>query len=260
MAHQKFSYYINKVEDKLVEVESNMEKYMAYFNPWKGNEGKHIFCRNTALTLPRMFWLIVSRIVGTLPVALGDFFLQLGLKAPLKSSFSMKRMLIRSDFFSMMNDNLVSEFYKGGDVRKWHGYVLLSCDGSRLALPDVKELGAHFGICHSNRGEELYPMAKACVFQDTLNNITVKAALEAKDTDERSTFKSYFREASALTGADTIMLLDKGYFSYLLMYLMIKEGQKFVMKARQAPWREAFIESGKPQATVRITPSRSTAV
>lgn len=260
MAHQKFSYYINKLEDKLVEVENNMEKYAAYFNSWNGKEGKNVFCRHTTLTLRVMFWLIVSRIVTTLPVALSEFFMQLGLKAPLKSSFSMKRRLIGSDFFSMMNAELVREFYKGGDVRKWHDYVLLSCDGSRLALPDVEELGELFGLYHSSRGEELYPTAKACVFQDTLNNITVKATVETKDTDERLSFESYFRDASALTGAETIMLLDRGYFSYLTIYKMIKNRQKFVMKARSAPWRTEFIDSGKPQRTVRITPSRATAV
>lgn len=254
---------INALEDKLVSIGKDMDGNAEYFNSWNPEDPSgrsSVFSRHTRLTLPVMFWLIVSRIVESLPAALDSFFSALDLPSPSKSAFSMKRALIKSGFFKFMGDTLAEEFYKSGCVRKWHGYVLLSCDGSRVALPDIEGLGERFGWYHTYKGERLYPSAKACLFQDTLNNITVYASLEPKDRDERHTFGEHFEEAAGITGDRTIMLLDRGYFSYLTMYRMMRRNIKFVMKARDLPWREDFIKSGRKQQTVTIRTSRATSI
>lgn len=263
MAHKLFSSIINVIEDKLVSVETNIESYNEYFHSWhsKAPSGKtEVFCRHTKLTLRIMFWLIVSRIVQTLPVALDGFFSALGLPAPSKSAFSMKRTVISHGFFQFMGETLVKEYYKSDSVKTWRGYVLLACDGSRLALPDVKELGECYGWYHTYQGAPLYPAAKICVFQDTLNNITVHAAVEPKDMDERYAYERYYEKAIELTGHRTIMLLDRGYFSYQIIYLMIRNGLKFVIKARDLPWRNEFLRSGRKSQTIEIRPSRDTSI
>lgn len=263
MAHHLFDYIINALENKLVSVESDMEMYREYFNSWhpKGPSGiVKVFSRNTILTLPVMFWLIVSRIIQSLPVALDSFFSALNLPSPTKSAFSMKRTVIKSSFFQLMENVLIEKFYKSDSVKKWRNFTLVSCDGSRIALPEIEELGRRFGWYHTYQGEELYPSAKACVFQDTLNNITVYAALEPKDKDERYSFEEHFEEVISVTGSKTIMLLDRGYFSYLTMYLMIKKNIKFVMKARELPWRDEFLRSGRKQQTIRINPTKTTSI
>ena len=263
MAHQIFNHMINTLEAKLVSVENEFDRNSKYFNGWNAkNETDHIevFRRKTRYTLRVMFWLIVSRIVHTLPVALDSFFSTLGLPVPSKSGFSMKRKVLKSGFFRMMNRTLVHDFYQGKSVKKWHDYVLLACDGSRIALPDVKELGEKFGYYHTSQGDELYPSGKACIFQDPLNNITLCAELVGKDEDERYTFEEHYRGAASLSGSKTIFLLDRGYFSYNIIYLLDKNGFKFVMKARDMPWRKEFLSSGKKQQVITIKPSRSTSV
>lgn len=263
MAHHLFDYIINALENKLVSVESDMEMYREYFKSWHPKDPSGIvkvFSRNTILTLPVMFWLIVSRIIQSLPVALDSFFSALNLPSPTKSAFSMKRTVIKSSFFQLMENVLIEKFYKSDSVKKWRNYTLVSCDGSRIALPEIEELGRRFGWYHTYQGEELYPSAKACVFQDTLNNITVYAALEPKDKDERYSFEEHFEEVISVTGSKTIMLLDRGYFSYLTMYLMIKKNIKFVMKARELPWRDEFLRSGRKQQTIRINPTKTTSI
>lgn len=247
----------------MVSIETNIEGNSEYFNYWKRKDGTasgRIFCRKTPLGLKSIFWLVVSRIVRTLPVALDQFFSGLGLPSPTKSAFSMKRALVKSTLFERVGRSMVRDFYRSGPVKKWRGYVPLACDGTRLALPEVDALGDRFGMYHTYQGEDLYPSARASVFQDTLNNITVDACVEAKDTDERHTFEQRFRLASRLTGSKTIMLLDRGYYSYLLLYLMVKEGQKFVMKGRDSSWAREFLRSGRMQSTVSVKPSRDTAV
>ena len=263
MAHQIFNHMINVIESKLVSVESEMDRNSEYFNSWQPNSEDSqvkVFSRKTKYTLRVMFWLIVSRIVRSLPVALDSFFSALGLPAPSKSGFSMKRKVLRSGFFRMINHTLVEDFYQGDNVRRWHGYVLLACDGSRIALPDVRELGEVFGYYHTYQGDELYPSGKACVFQDTLNNITVCAEMVGKDEDERHTFEEHYEVAARLTGIKTIFLLDRGYFSYNIMYLLIKKGYGFVMKARATPWRKEFLNSGRRQQTRTIRPSKTTTI
>ena len=263
MAHLLFNHMINVLESKLVSVETELDRNADYFNGWHTNDETDrlkVFCRKTQYTLRVMFWLIVSRIVHSLPVTLDSFFSVLGLPVPTKSGFSMKRKVIRSGFFRMMNQTMMADFYHGKSVKKWHDYVLLACDGSRIALPNVKELGEAFGYYHTYQGEELYPSGKACIFQDTLNNLTVCAELVGKDEDERHTFEAHYRSVATQIGSKTIFLLDRGYFSYNIMYLLDKDGYKFVMKARDTPWRRNFLKSGRKQQVISIKPSRATSI
>lgn len=257
MTHKVFVTLVNAVNDKLV----SMRGQKKYFNGWKDSVDGSPFCRKTKLTLQIVFWLIVSRIVQSLPISLASFFDQLGLPIPTKGAFSMKRMLIKSELFEDVNKSIVKEIYTPEhSMKTWKGYIIVACDGSRVALPNVVELGEAFGWYHTYQGARLYPCAKAAIFQDTLNNITVLAALVGKDTDERYTFEANYAEANALVGGKSIMPIDRGYFSYLLMYLMIKDGQLFVMKSRNTAWQADFLSSGKKEDTIEIRPSRSTSI
>lgn len=257
MAHTLFSKIVNAINESIVFQSARKE----YFNPWKPTaEAANVFRRKTRLTLPVVFWLIVSRVVRSLPVALSSFFDQLQLPTPCKSAFSMKRSLIKSGFFEDINSTLVSKYYEDKTkVKTSNGYVVLACDGSRIALPDVAELGEAYGY-YNLKGQRLYPCAKAAIFQDTLNNITVMARLVDRDEDERRTFADCFADAARLAGGKTIMTMDRGYFSYLMIFLMNKGNQLFVMKSRNTPWRKAFIDSGRKEGLARIVPSRATSV
>lgn len=258
-----FSNGINTLQDKLVEISEHIFDHPEYFNNWGGKENtkdSHVFQRKCKLSLASVFWLIVSKIVRTLPVALDSFFGQLDLPVPGKSAFSQKRRLIKSEFFSDMNKALVEGYYRQGEYRTWKGYVVLACDGSRIALPDIEELGEEFGYYHSARGQQLYPCAKAALFHDNLNNITVLAEIVHKDMDERYSFERMFGEANERVGGRSIINIDRGYFSYLLIFKMIMAHQFFIMKAKTTPWARDFLNSNRKEATVRITPSRSTSI
>lgn len=258
MASSLFTNIVNTIQERIVYLSSKPE----YFNPWNdGSDPGNVFCRKTKLTLKIIFWLIVSRIVQSLPVSLSAFFDQMNLPIPSKGAFSMKRALIKSSFFEDISNRMVWQYYHATNkLKTFHGYVVLACDGSRIALPDVDELGQYYGYYHTYQGENLYPAAKSAIYQDTLNNITVLARLVGKDEDERQTFEDTFSCANKLAGGNTIMTIDRGYFSYLLMYLMIKSHQFFVMKSRSTVWQRKFIESGKEEMTVRISPSKATSI
>lgn len=257
MAHTLFCKIINVIQETIV-LKSTQEKY---FNSWKGSKNSgQCFSRKTKLTLEIVFWLIVSRIVQSLPVSLASFFDRMNLRIPTKGAFSMKRSLIKSEFFEDISQRVVTEYYaRCESLKKWHGYVVLACDGSTVALPDVEELGKEYGY-YRGTGGNLYPSAKVAIFQDTLNNITVLAKCVHKNVDERQTFMENFIRANELAGGKTIMTLDRGYFSYLLMYLMIKNRQPFVMKACEVPWKKAFLRSRKKETVVNIVPTKTTAI
>lgn len=257
MAHKNFLEISNNINDVLVRMSGNPE----YFNAWKeGENPANAFTRNTKLTLRVIFWLIVSRVVRSLPVALLDFFNDMGLPAPTKGALSMKRALIKSKLFEDVNGALVRKLYTDRRaVKTFKGHPVLACDGSRIALPNVVELGEKYGW-YTLLGNKLYPAAKACVFQDTLNNITVLGRLVGKDEDARRTFRDCFERANELVGGDSIMVLDRGYFSFLMIFLMMEKGQLFVLKSRNTPWVKDFLASGKKQQTVKIVPGRNTSI
>lgn len=49
-------------------------------------------------------------------------------------------------------------------------------------------------------------------------------------------------------------------FSYNVIYLMIKNNVKFVMKAKKLPWTSEFVSSGRKQQTMTVKPSRYTSI
>jgi hypothetical protein len=68
-----------------------------------------------------------------------------------KGAFSKARQLLNSYAFMRLNEVAVDTFYETASYDKWLGHRLLSCDGSRLVLPNhptvIEEFGQHkFGL------------------------------------------------------------------------------------------------------------------
>ena len=65
-----------------------------------------------------------------------------------KSAFVQCRKKIQPEVFKYLNDRLVEEFYTDNEasVKLWSDFRLLAVDGSRITLPNSKELASEYGF------------------------------------------------------------------------------------------------------------------
>ncbi|MEX2415500.1 MAG: hypothetical protein WD424_05100 [Paenibacillaceae bacterium] len=63
-----------------------------------------------------------------------------------KQSFSEARQKLSSVAFTLLNDELIREFYADDDLKiRYKGFRLLAIDASILELPNTKEIQKTFG-------------------------------------------------------------------------------------------------------------------
>ena len=255
-----FMCFINKLDEEIVSAYEDLERRKDYFSHYN-NAGGDVFTRTTPLSLRNMIWFMIQRPTGDLPFELFKFLEPQSMMAG-KSAYSLKRKLIMPNFIRRLMDAEVELFYNLFQPKCWNGHLLVAIDGTMLSLPNRPELLDHFGGIKDSAGNMIYPACQATIAHDVLNNVTLQAEIVKKNQAERVTFEDmYGTLLSRKLPAPILLLLDRGYFSYKLIYWMMRDGVPFVMKTRnEYPWVKSFLESGKKSLWTDITPSRDTSI
>ena len=139
----------------------------------------------------------------------------------------------------------------------WHGMSVFAIDGSKYTLPATRAIRQEFdptsGLEHPGKGH--YPQCLVSTLYDVFRRLPVARTIVSVQGSERE-------EAAMLLSAvptKSIILFDQGYPSYGLFHRLTKTfRQYFVFRCPATstfPAVEAFIKSGKPEATIWITPS-----
>jgi hypothetical protein len=166
-----------------------------------------------------------------------------------KGAFSQARAKLKPEAFSELNDNVNGTFYDQAPYLAWHNMRLLSCDGSRLMLPNHESIREEFGE-HSFGPKADSPRSLAlCSFlYDPLNLLTLDAQLSPYASSER---EMLYRHLEKVESGD-LLLLDRGYPSLSLMFELTARGIHFCMRMKEDWWLQVkdFVESGDRQRLV----------
>jgi hypothetical protein len=102
-----------------------------------------------------------------------------------KSAFVQRRKKIKPEIFKHLSDSLIKEFYTDNDdaIRLWKGFRLLAVDGSRITLPDTKELEALYGRT-KNQSKTGVVQARVSVLYDVLNQFVIDGKLASLSVGE----------------------------------------------------------------------------
>jgi hypothetical protein len=138
----------------------------------------------------------------------------------------------------------------------WHGLSVYAIDGSKYTLPATKalrhEFDQHSGLDQAGKGH--YPQCLVSTLYDVFRRLPVARTIVSIHGSERE-------EAAALlpyVPAKSVLLFDRGYPSYDLFRRLTTSRQTFVFRCPASstfPAVEAFVASGKVEATLWITPS-----
>jgi len=175
-----------------------------------------------------------------------------------KSAFVQKRAKIKPEVFKYLSQIIIENTYTESNsaIRRFHGFRILSVDGSKLTLPHTEELKKEFGES-KNQTNTGVVQAKVSVLYDVLNFLALDSELGKLETGER---ELALRHSSHWRSNDLI-IYDRGYPSYDFIYEHIKGGVDYIRAASTySDAVKCFVASGKKSSVVSFFPNKKKSI
>lgn len=173
-----------------------------------------------------------------------------------QSAFIQSRNKIKPEVFKHLNSTIVDEFYTDNDlsIKLWKGFRLLAVDGSRINLPDTKELADKFGLS-KNQTKTVTVQARCSVLYDVLNNFVLDSKLTSLSIGESTIAKEHLLKAQV----GDLIIYDRGYPSFALIHEHNELNIDFLFRVKVGFSNvvKAFVESNKTSQIVEIKPSQN---
>lgn len=240
----------------------NYELNSAEFSSHSKDGQDRVFVRERKLTVKNLIVLIMS-LNRSVQRGLDEFFTKLNssdytIREAGKSAFSQARAKLSEQGFVRLNTVAVNTFYDQCEYYAWYCHRVLAVDGTRLLLPNHTTVKEEFGTCMMGRGNgRERSMASASLLYDVLNQITLDAQLapykntQGKSGSERAMLEQHMEH----TEKGDLLLMDRGYPSIALFFLLIAQGVEFCARMKGSWWKEVrkFRESENKEAIVSFS-------
>ena len=152
-----------------------------------------------------------------------------------KQAISHARQGISPLLFVELFNLSVDIFYRNISVRKtWNGLHVFAIDGSKIELPNSKELFENFGeMFNTHKPEEKYAQALASIVYDVLDDYIVHASLNRFLAPEREAALEHLQNLEALgIYKDSVVVFDRGYYSESMFRYCVEHGHYCVMRIK----------------------------
>jgi hypothetical protein len=220
---------INKIKNKISSTEF-IEKHRA---------SDKAFTRKRVFTFQILFSILINILKSCLSTELDNFLKNLSNSAFLVSmatdgAFSKARKKLKESAFVELFQIITSDFYNNFEYKRWHGYRLIACDGTKLNLPRNASTIKAFGKS-SNQREGFYVQAQVSALYDVLNEFIIDAHIDHVKTGERTLLGKHL---PFLQPTD-ILLADRGYPSFWLLAYLLKHRVNFCLRTSTVnTWKE----------------------
>ena len=169
-----------------------------------------------------------------------------------KSAFTQARAKLNEWAFIRLNEVAVKSFYDNAAYDIWHGMRIVSVDGTRLLLPNSQNIKAEFGVYNVGRNADApRSIALGSICYDMLNNIIIDAQLASYSECESNLLVKHLEKLDK----DDLLLLDRGYPSYWLFFLLTAKKINFCVRMKDHWWKEveAFQKSSDNERIVEFS-------
>lgn len=222
------------------------------------------FTRNRKQTFSGALLFMMNRITKTLSIEIDNFIRvlkhsQVAMPSSMftKSAFVQYRKKIKPEVFKQLSDNLINEFYTDNEdsIKLWRSFRLLAVDGSRLTLPNTKELQEEFGIA-KNQSNSPVTQGRISVLYDVLNGFVIDGILSPLSQPEKELALSHL----TCSKKGDLIIYDRGYPSFEMIYEHRKLNIDFLFRVQSNFNNQvkAFITSDKQMQIVKIYPGKNT--
>jgi hypothetical protein len=152
-----------------------------------------------------------------------------------KSAFTQARSKLDPWAFRRLNDIAVNTFYSENEVYTWYGMRTLSVDGSRLVLPNHQSVREEFGAHKFGpKADSEKSLALCSMLYDVLNLVNIDAQIAPFTASERELLYLHMEKLMP----NDLLLLDRGYPSIALFFLLMAKGVEFCVRMKENWWLE----------------------
>ncbi|WP_261344000.1 IS4 family transposase [Candidatus Uabimicrobium amorphum] len=191
------------------------------------------FTRERKLPFSRLMVFMIRKSIKSIQNRLNEFVKDLltNFTTVTSGAYTKARKKLNYTAFIELNKQAVVEtLYEDEDYRKYKGFRLCAIDGSKVRLPNEKEIEEHFGtIRYKNKNisvEGSHAFATVSVLYDLLNEIAIDSEIGHCKKDEELFAYKHFQHANE----NDLILFDRGYCSYTLLAHLCKKGINFVVR------------------------------
>ncbi len=218
------------------------------------------FIRERLLSFPTLIYYFINLPKGAYQNELDNYYktlahLECAEHFVSKAALCKARNKIKFEAFVELNQDANNYFRENMAPHKWHGFNLLTTDGSTVRLPKQESVIDFFGDLKPNNGKAC-PLGRVSQLYDVLNETTIDAILSPIKVGERELAAQHYLNLLP----DDLILLDRGYPAYWLFNLILSQGANFCARISCTKWRiiRKFFESGKNEKIISLNaPSSS---
>ncbi len=166
-----------------------------------------------------------------------------------KGAFTQARSKLSHEVFIKLNESVNNTFYSEAPYMVWNNMRIVSVDGTRLVLPNHKSIKEEFGEHgFGPHADSKRSLAIGSFLYDPINMLTLDAQIAPYASSERELL---YKHLDKVQKGD-LLLLDRGYPSLALIFLLKAKGIQFCMRMKEDWWLSVkkFSESGKTQKIV----------
>lgn len=173
-----------------------------------------------------------------------------------KGALTQARAKLNPWAFQRLSEVTVNTFYTHSPYTVWQGLRVLGVDGTRVKLPNSKDIGEEFGVHKVGRNADSpVSLATASMVYDLLNNIPIDSHIGPWSKSESEfLFEQHmkvFKEGDFLIG-------DRGYPSMKLMTELLQKNIQFCFRMKENWWKPVreFRASSKRQMVISLDISK----
>ena len=210
------------------------------------------FSRQRKLSFSKLLLFQLQKSVKSLQLRLNELCLRFPTMSSItKSAYSQARQKLRHTAFVELDSLLTTSYYSLGGIRTWHNYRLLGIDGSRIILPNSKEILDRFGgqkIPETQHHEtDILPQGYLSACYDVLNELSLNTVLEKNSSYELDLAKAH----QCVFQANDLVLYDRHYASYEFIAWLSQQNSNFIIRCPRSTFREGMrVFEGGPWSRV----------
>ena len=166
-----------------------------------------------------------------------------------KGAFTQARAKLKPWAFQRLNEVAITTFYEQNEIYTWNEMRTLSVDGSRLVLPNHKSVKEEFGVYKFGpKADSERSMALCSILYDVLNLVSIDAQIAPYAASERDLLYKHLDHVKP----NDLLLMDRGYPSLFLFFLLKAKGIEFCMRMKDDWWLDVneFFKSGEKERIV----------
>lgn len=216
------------------------------------------FIRHRKLPFHNLVLFLLGNLKSSYNKELDRFFHQInggviGCSSVTKPAVSVARKQLEPDAFLELNNQVINIFEQEATLDTWHGFRLLTIDGTTLRLPNVEEIRQHFGERSGGQGTPC-PIGRMSELYDPLNKLTISGILTPINIDERN----HAHQLLMYLMPKDLVILDRGYPAFSLFKAITSMNGNFCARMT-SHWKvvKDFLNSGLKEQIVDLTPTAS---